>query len=118
MIAVGDNAGFPDPVCHVHHMDLISDPVHTVDSVYRHFGMTLSPGSAAAISAFVAAKPNGGYGDHSYHFEDHGLNEQQERAKFRPYMVRFGVTPEAAPRRQAAPVPVPILDPGERTLLP
>ena len=118
MMAVGDDAGFPDAVCHVHHMDLISDPVATVDGVYRHFGMSLSPQSTAAIETFVAAKPNGGYGDHTYRFEDHGLNEKAERLKFRPYMVRFGVVTEAAPRRQAAAAPEPAFGIGERTLLP
>ncbi len=91
MMAVGDDAGFPAPVCHVHHMDLISDPVSTVESVYRHFAMTPAPEMASAIEAYVAAKPKGGYGEHSYHFADHGLREAEERAKFRPYMVRFGV---------------------------
>jgi len=118
MTAVGDDAGFPDPVCHVHHMDLISDPVATVDGVYRHFGMSLSPESAAAIGDFVAAKPNGGYGDHNYRFEDHGLNEKAERVKFRPYMVRFGVVTEAAPRRQVAPAPEPVFGSGDETLRP
>ena len=75
MMAVGDDAGFPDPVCHVHHMDLISDPVSTVDTVYRHFGMVLSPRTAVAIEQYVAAKPNGGYGEHGYSFADHGLDE-------------------------------------------
>ncbi|WP_428531274.1 sulfotransferase family protein [Rhodopila sp.] len=101
MMEAGDDAGFPNPICHVHHIDLISDPVSTVEGVYRHFGMTLAPRLAADIEAQVAARPNGGYGEHSYHFEDHGLDEQQERAKFRPYMVHFGVTGEAAPRRRA-----------------
>ena len=32
MVEVGDDAGLPDPVCHVHHMDLIADPVATVDA--------------------------------------------------------------------------------------
>ena len=101
MMAAGDDAGFPNPICHVHHIDLISDPVSTVEGVYRHFGMTLAPRLAADIEARVASSPNGGYGEHSYHFEDHGLDEQQERAKFRPYMVHFGVTAEAGPRRRA-----------------
>ena len=105
MIAVGDDAGLPDPVCHVHHMDLISDPVNTVESVYRHFGLTLRSETALAIDRYTAAKPQGGYGAHSYRFENHGLDEATERAKFRPYMVRFGVTAEAAPR--AYPIPVP-----------
>lgn len=99
MIAVGDDAGLADPVCHVHHMDLISDPLATVESVYRHFGMQLTPPVAGAIENYVAAKPKGGYGAHNYRFEDHGLDEQAERTKFRPYMVRFGVATETAPKR-------------------
>ena len=116
MIAVGDDAGLPDPVCHVHHLDLISDPVATVEGVYRHFGIGFPPQAAAGIEAYVRAKPRGGYGAHSYRFEDHGLDEAQERAKFRPYMVHFGVTPEDAPKpRQGGATPwVPT--PGTRTL--
>jgi hypothetical protein len=116
MIAVGDDAGFPERVCHVHHMDLISDPVRTVEAVYRHFGMTLSEQSVSAIEEYLAAKPKGGYGEHSYRFENHGLNEQQERAKFRPYMVRFGVTAEAAVRRRNAKLPQHLPSSGERSL--
>jgi hypothetical protein len=116
MMAVGDDAGFPESVCHIHHMDLISDPASTVETVYRHFGLTPPPQMASAIERYVAAKPNGGYGEHSYHFEDHGLDEQQERAKFRPYMVRFGVTPETAPARRKLAVPEPMSNTGERTL--
>jgi len=112
MMAFGHDAGFPDPVCHVHHIDLITDPVSTVDGVYRHFGMTLSRESATAIGGFVAAKPNGGYGDHSYRFEDHGLNERQEREKFRPYMVRFGVAAESTPGRRTEAAPEPVLRQG------
>lgn len=116
MIAVGDDAGFPEPVCHLHHMDLISDPVQTVKTVYRHFGLPVTPGLAAAIETHVAAKPKGGYGEHSYHFEDHDLDEEQERAKFRPYMVHFGVTVETAPTRHPVRTPQPTSPQGERTL--
>jgi Sulfotransferase family len=116
MIAIGDEAGFPEPVCHVHHMDLISDPVSTVDGVYRHFGKTLSPQAATAIEEYVAARPKGGYGEHKYYFEDHGLDEEQERAKFRPYMIRFGVTTEAVTRRPAKPAVTPVAGAGEHTL--
>jgi hypothetical protein len=116
MLTVGDDAGFPAPVCHVHHMDLVSDPASTVEGVYRHFGMTPPPQMARAIETYVTERPNGGYGEHSYHFEDHGLNEAEERAKFRPYMVRFGVTAETAPRRRDVPAPERVSR-GERTLL-
>jgi hypothetical protein len=117
MMALGDDAGFPEPVCHIHHMDLISDPIHTVEAVYQHFGLTPTPAMASAIQNYVTAKPKGGYGEHSYRFEDHGLNEQEERAKFRPYMVRFGVTAEAATTRRPVPAPQPASNTGEPTLL-
>jgi hypothetical protein len=116
MMAIGNDAGFPDPVCHVHHMDLISDPVTTVDGVYRHFGMALQPAAGAAIEDYVAARPRGGYGDHRYNFADHGLREEQERARFRPYMIRFGVTTEAGKDRAAALKPERATSPGEQTL--
>jgi hypothetical protein len=116
MMTVGDDAGFPDPVCHVHHIDLISDPVSTVESVYRHFGMPMAPDMASAIDAYVAARPKGGYGEHSYHFEDHGLDEEEERARFLPYMVGFGVTAETAPARRPVVAPAPVPSGEERTL--
>jgi hypothetical protein len=96
MVEVGDDAGLPDPVCHVHHMDLIADPVATVDAVYRHFGEALPVSAAAGIEHYVAAHPHGGYGRHDYRVSDHGLDPRQERARFRPYMLRFGITAEEA----------------------
>jgi hypothetical protein len=111
MMEVGDDAGLPDPVCHVHHIDLIADPVSTVESVYRHFGLCLTPDAAAAMEQSVAKAPNGGYGRHDYRSEDHGLDTEAERARFRPYMLRFGITPETMEprpaRSPAAPTPAP-----------
>lgn len=101
MIAAAEvDAGFAEPICHVHHIDLISDPVATVETVYRHFGMDASADLAQRIQGHVSAQPNGGYGKHSYRFEDHGLNEEQERDRFRPYMIRFGITAESSSMRQ------------------
>jgi len=112
MLETGDDAGLPEPVCHVHHMDLISDPVATVESVYRHFGLSLPDAAATAIDRYVAERPNGGYGPRHYAFADHGLDEALERARFRPYMLRFGIAAEvtsghgrpgfAAPAKRAA----------------
>jgi Sulfotransferase family len=96
MMQAGDDAGLPEPICHVHHMDLISDPVATVDIVYRHFGMRLPDAAATAIDRYVAERPNGGYGPRDYAFEDHGLVEAVERERFRPYMMRFGIAAEVA----------------------
>ncbi|MDR3539138.1 MAG: sulfotransferase [Acetobacteraceae bacterium] len=102
MMRVGDDAGLPEPVCHIHYIDLISDPLATVEGVYQHFGMRLPAEAATSIQRYVAAKPNGGYGRHDYHFEDHGLDAQIESEKFRPYLLRFGITAEALPGRRGA----------------
>jgi hypothetical protein len=99
MMEVGDDAGLPAPVCHVHHMDLIADPVATVDAVYRHFGEQLPVAAGVGIERYVKAHPNGGYGRHDYRLTDHGFDPRIERARFRPYMLRFGVTSEEIGRR-------------------
>ncbi len=97
MIEVGDDAGLPDPVCHVHHLDLVTDPKATLASVYRHFRMDMPDGVFDAVDRYVADRPRGGYGHPEYRFEDHGLDEAEEREKFRPYMIRFGISPETTP---------------------
>jgi len=94
MISVGDEAGLPEPVCHVHYLDLVSDPVATVEQVYGHFGLMLPSAAMRRMEQLVAERPNGGYGAHTYRFEDHGLDPAAERKKFREYMLRFGVVPE------------------------
>ena len=43
MMAVGDDAGLPEPVHHVHHTALVADPVGTVAALYRHFGLRSRP---------------------------------------------------------------------------
>lgn len=102
MMAVENDAGLPEPVCHVHYMDLIADPLATVDGVYQHFGMQLPDTASKAIERFVAAKPNGGYGPRDYHFEDHCLDADSESEKFRPYLLKFGIAREARPDRRGA----------------
>ncbi len=92
MVAVGDNAGLPEPIHHVHHTALVADPVGTVAALYRHFGLPLAPAAAAAIAQYARERPHGGYGPRDYRFEDHGLDEAAEREKFRSYTERFGIT--------------------------
>ena len=99
MIQADAEGPFAEPICHVHYLDLISDPVSTVEGVYGHFGLTLAPDAAGRMARLVAERPNGGYGPHSYRFEDHGLDAGTERDRFRGYMIHFGVEPEAARTR-------------------
>ena len=102
MMAVGNDAGLPEPVCHVHYLDLVSDPVSTIEQVYGHFGLVLPAAARKAMEASVRANPNGGYGRHDYRFDDHGLNAEAEQQKFRSYLLRFGVTPETRAHQPSA----------------
>jgi hypothetical protein len=94
MVAAGETGGFADPICHVHYLDLIADPLATVQSVYGQLDMEMSEATAGRIAAAVTARPNGGYGPRDYRFADHGLDAGIERDKFRGYMMHFGVQPE------------------------
>jgi hypothetical protein len=91
MVAVGDDAGLPEPIHHVHYARLVADPVGTVARLYQHFGLEFAPRVAEAIARFASSVPNGGYGPRNYRFEDHGLNADAEREKFRFYVERFGI---------------------------
>jgi hypothetical protein len=105
MIAVGDDAGLPEPVHQVQHRDLVADPVGTVAALYRHFGLALAPAVAEAVGQYARQRPNGGYGPRAYRFEDHGLDAGQERQKFSAYMARFGIEPEAEAARRSGDPP-------------
>jgi hypothetical protein len=96
MMQAEAEAPFAEPICHVHYLDLITDPVSTVEGVYGHFGLALAPEAAARMGRLVVERPNGGYGQHSYRFKDHGLDAGTERDRFRGYMIQFGIEPEAA----------------------
>ena len=96
MIAAGADVGLPERVCHVHHTDLVSDPLGTVAAVYRHFGLPLTDAAQSAIARYLRQEPNGGYGAHLYRFDEYGLDEDAERQKFRGYTQRFGIEREGA----------------------
>jgi len=81
-------------------LDTVADARGTVDAVYQHFGLTLPTTAAQAMTHFVEARPDGGYGPHAYRFEDHGLDPDAEREKFRPYLLHFDIKPESGPVRQ------------------
>jgi hypothetical protein len=98
MIRVAREPAHDTPICHVQHLDLITDPLATLASVYRHFGLPLSVEAEIRIEHAIERQPNGGYAPHAYRFEDHGLDAVAERAKFREYMIEFGIQPEAARR--------------------
>jgi hypothetical protein len=97
MIRACQQGGFAEPICHVHYLELIADPLRTLTYVYRHFGLELDNATAGRVSRAVASHPNGGYGHHAYRFEDHGLDPQAEAEKFEAYMKSFDIGREPRP---------------------
>ncbi len=56
--------------------------------------MPLTDEATDRIRAYLAAKPRGRHGAHSYRFEDLGLDHAEMRAKFANYMSHFNVPEE------------------------
>jgi hypothetical protein len=97
MIEAEKNLGLQDPICHARHLDLIADPLRTVEAIYRHFGMDLPEVTATSITRYIATRPRGGYTQHHYRFSGHGLDETAERKKFQSYAMHFNTVAEPEP---------------------
>ena len=93
----GDGAG--GRICHLHHAELVADPLGAVRQVYRHFGLRLDPIAEAAVAGAASRQPNGGYAHDAYRFADYGLDPAREREAFRDYVEYFDILPELGPPR-------------------
>ena len=94
MIRAADQEGFSEPIFHIRHHDLVSDPLGTVRGLYRHFGLVLDPAAASRIAGLVEANPNGGYGANRYSFDAYHIDPGVTRERFAPYMARFDIDHE------------------------
>jgi Sulfotransferase family len=74
--------------------DLMTDHIGTINEIYERLGMTLSDDAADRIRNYLAHKPRGRHGAHSYRVEDLGLDTADMRAKFSNYMNHFNVSEE------------------------
>lgn len=83
-------------VFHVHYKALTSDPIGTVSALYAHFGLEFTGRFGQRVGAYVARRPDGGYGRNVYRFEDFGLDPRRERERYRDYMRCFDVEEEFA----------------------
>lgn len=83
-----------DRVIHIRYHELTGDPVGTVARLYSEFGLPFDPAFEQRIKAYVAANPNGGYGQLSHRLEDYGIDASRERQRFADYVDAFGVGPE------------------------
>ena len=88
-----------DAAIYIRYRDLVGDPVGTVKEIYRRFALPFEESFAQRISAYIDAKPDGGYGQIRYRLEDYGVDPEGERPRYADYMACFGLEPEPSSRR-------------------
>lgn len=76
--------------CDVYYEDFVTDPIGTVESIYRHFGLPLSSAAPSAMTALhreSASRPG-----HRYALEDFGLTAEQVDDRFSGYLEAHAAT--------------------------
>ena len=74
--------------------DFVGDQFQQIEKIYDAFDIEMSTAGASAMRAFIAANPPGVHGVHSYTPEEYGIDPQQVRKQFAPYIERFDLKPE------------------------
>jgi len=68
----------------VDYVDLIRDPIRTVEDIYSHFGIEMTEGALGAIQNIDDESKKGPRAPkHTYSLADYGLTEDQVRERFR-----------------------------------
>ena len=78
----------------LHYLDLIRDPVGAIAGAYEQLGLPFDPALPDKITAYLASRPQHKHGEHRYAAADFGLDPDEIRQTFAPYIDAFNVTPE------------------------
>lgn len=70
---------------------LNADPVGTVERIYTHFGLTVSPGHQERMRVWLRDNPRSSFGRHAYSADEFDLNPQIEEKRFSFYKRRFNL---------------------------
>lgn len=93
----------PANVRHLEYRAFVADPFRTVAELYAQFDMPLEGAAAARIKAFIAERPNGGYGQRVQRLEDYGMSAPALREAYRGYMDHFAIAAEGDGAQRAQP---------------
>jgi hypothetical protein len=83
-----------DRIVDSHFLDLMDDPVVALRKCYSQLEMEWPEGHDAVVAAYLAEKPKGKHGAHSYSFADVGLDEERVRESFARYVSHYAITEE------------------------
>ncbi len=87
----GNAGNSSDRMVHLKFRRFVADPLGSVAALYEHFGMIFDREAATRVHSFIAARPNGGYGNNHSRLEDYGLDAGVERRRYRDYINHFAV---------------------------
>lgn len=74
--------------------DLMADPIAAIGGAYAAIGRDLTDAHRTAIVEYLAAKPRGKHGTHSYSATEWGFDPEGLRTDLAPYIERFDVALE------------------------
>jgi hypothetical protein len=88
-------ADHPDfRVVDIQYLDLIADPMATVEALYAAFELELSPSARGRMARFLDQDHHAKAPRRAYGLADYGLTEADIEASFGDYLARYGVARE------------------------
>jgi hypothetical protein len=83
-----------DRIVDSHFLDLMADPVKQLRGIYEQLALDWPTGHDDVVQRYLAEKPKGKFGAHSYTFADVALEEHQVRDAFTHYVEHYGIERE------------------------
>lgn len=81
----------PDRVLNIDFREFLARPMDVVRSIYHRFDLELGSEAEANMLAWVADNPQDKHGAHTYTLKAGGLERDEVREAFAPYIERFGL---------------------------
>ncbi len=75
----------------VDYRSFVADPMSSIERIYGHFGLELSPESEAGMRGHVRDNPRGKHGAHRYGLSEYGLTPEAVIGRLAPYIERFQI---------------------------
>ena len=79
-----DDGSLPDAFGDVRFADLMADPVAAIEGAYAQIGREVTDDHRSAIVAYLADKPRGKHGTHTYGAAEWGFDADARAARPRP----------------------------------
>jgi hypothetical protein len=84
----------PDQIVDSHYLDLMVDPVASLQRVYEQLALAWPNGHAERIQAYLRDKPKAKFGVHTYRYDELGLDVDVVREQFAAYVEYYGIRAE------------------------